>query len=113
MPKDGTAFCVGSWDNLSSKASSVNAPESLVWNETQKQEAIRFTASCDRITVTGAQCFDQWFGRVPTRTRDEFCRHWACRDRPLISTSAPRYSGAAGRSQICSTRVVAFVKAPP
>jgi hypothetical protein len=26
------------------------------------------------VVVTGAQCFDQWFDRPPTRSRDEFCR---------------------------------------
>jgi hypothetical protein len=28
----------------------------------------------DRVVVTGAQCYDQWFARVPERTREEFCR---------------------------------------
>ena len=27
----------------------------------------------DRIVVTGAQCYDQWFGRQPSRSREEFC----------------------------------------
>ena len=82
-----TAFCVGSWDHLSSKALIRDMPQRvLVWNETQRQEAIRFHGvSADRITVTGAQCFDQWFGRAPIRTREEFCRHVGLpADRPLI-----------------------------
>jgi hypothetical protein len=82
-----TAFCVGSWDHLSSKALIRDMPQRvLLWNETQKQEAIRFHGvPADRITVTGAQCFDQWFGRVPTRTREEFCRQVGLpADRPLV-----------------------------
>jgi len=27
----------------------------------------------ERVVVTGAQCFDQWFDRVPDRPRDRFC----------------------------------------
>jgi hypothetical protein len=82
-----TAFCVGSWDHLSSKALIRDMPQRvLVWNETQKQEALRFHGvPADRIIVTGAQCFDQWFGRAPIRTREEFCRHVGLpADRQLI-----------------------------
>ena len=28
-----------------------------------------------RIVVTGAQCYDQWFGWQPSRSREEFCVH--------------------------------------
>jgi hypothetical protein len=82
-----TAFCVGSWDHLSSKALIRDMPHRVfVWNETQKEEAIRFHGvPADRITVTGAQCFDQWFGRVPVRSREEFCRRVGLpADRSLI-----------------------------
>ena len=35
-----------------------------VWNETQKQEAVELHGvPPDRVVVTGAQCYDQWFGR--------------------------------------------------
>lgn len=27
----------------------------------------------DTVAVTGAQCYDQWFDRQPTRSREEFC----------------------------------------
>ena len=72
-----TAFAVGSWDHLSSKALVRDLPQRvLVWNETQKDEAVRLHGvPSDRIVVTGAQCYDQWFGRTPVRTRGEFCRH--------------------------------------
>jgi hypothetical protein len=70
-----TAFCVGSWDHLSSKALIRDMPHRvIVWNETQKREAVQLHGvPSDRVIVTGAQCYDQWFGRQPVRTRDEFC----------------------------------------
>jgi hypothetical protein len=72
-----TALAVWSWDHLSSKALIRDSPDRvLVWNDTQKREAIELHGvSPDRIVVTGAQCFDQWFGRSPTRDRETFCRH--------------------------------------
>ena len=70
-----TAFAVGSWDHLSSKALVRDVPQRVfVWNETQKAEAVRLHGvPPDRVVVTGAQCYDQWFGRQPVRSRDEFC----------------------------------------
>ena len=70
-----TAFAVGSWDHLSSKALVRDVPQRVfVWNDTQKAEAIRLHGvPADRVVVTGAQCYDQWFGRQPERTREEFC----------------------------------------
>ncbi len=82
-----TAFAVGSWDHLSSKALIRDLPQRIfVWNETQKEEAVRLhRVPADRVVVTGAQCYDQWFGRVPVRTREEFCRHVGLpADRPFI-----------------------------
>jgi hypothetical protein len=39
----------------------------------------------DRIVVTGAQCFDKWFGRSPSRDRQTFLAHIGLRfDRPVI-----------------------------
>ena len=71
-----TALSVWSWDHLSSKALIRVVPDAvLVWNEVQKEEAARFHGiTGDRVVVTGAQCFDRWFGRSPSRTREEFCR---------------------------------------
>jgi hypothetical protein len=70
-----SALCVWSWDHLSSKALIRVVPDKvIVWNHTQRQEAERFHGlSPDRVVVTGAQCFDQWFDRPPTRSREEFC----------------------------------------
>jgi hypothetical protein len=82
-----TGFCVGSWDHLSSKALLREMPDRvLVWNETQREEALRFHGvPAERVVVTGAQCYDQWFARQPARTRDEFCRHVGLpADRPYV-----------------------------
>jgi hypothetical protein len=72
-----TVLCVGSWDHLSSKSLLRAAPDLVtVWNETQKQEAIELhDVPPERIVVTGAQCYDQWFGWRPSRPREEFCEH--------------------------------------
>ncbi len=72
-----TALCVWSWDHLSSKALIRVRPDRvIVWNEMQKEEAARFHGIEDgRVLVTGAQCFDRWFDRLPSRGRVEFCRH--------------------------------------
>jgi len=70
-----SALCVWSWDHLSSKALIRVVPDKIiVWNDTQRREAERFHGvPADRVVVTGAQCFDQWFDRPPTRRREEFC----------------------------------------
>jgi len=71
-----TALCVWSWDHLSSKALIRVRPDALiVWNETQRDEAQRFHGiPPERVHVTGAQCFDRWFDRQPSRDRASFCR---------------------------------------
>ena len=71
------ALCVWSWDHLSSKALIRDWPDRVfVWNEVQRREAIDLHGvPDDRIVVTGAQCFDQWFDRQPSRDRAAFCAH--------------------------------------
>ena len=71
-----TALCVWSWDHLSSKALIRECPDRVfVWNETQKREAIELhRVPPDRVVVTGAQCFDHWFDRGPSRDRASFCK---------------------------------------
>jgi hypothetical protein len=71
-----TALCVWSWDHLTSKALIRELPDRVfVWNDTQKKEAIALhRVPADRVVVTGAQCFDQWFNRTPSRSREDFCR---------------------------------------
>ena len=82
-----TVFAVGSWDHLSSKALIRDMPQRVfVWNETQRQEAVRLHGvPPDHVVVTGAQCYDQWFGRQPVRPRAEFCRRVGLKDdRPYL-----------------------------
>ena len=82
-----TALCVWSWDHLSSKALIRDMPDRvIVWNEVQRGEARRFHGvPGDRVIVTGAQCFDQWFGRQPSRSRREFCDEVGlAADRPFV-----------------------------
>jgi hypothetical protein len=82
-----TALAVWSWDHLSSKALLRDHPDRVfVWNETQRREAIdEHGVPSDRVVVTGAQCFDHWFARRPSRSREEFCAQLKLPfDRPLI-----------------------------
>jgi hypothetical protein len=93
-----TGLCVWSWDHLSSKALIRERPDRVfVWNDTQKREAMELhRVPADQIVVTGAQCFDKWFGRSPSRDRDTFCRQIGLpADRPIILyvCSAP-FSGS-------------------
>jgi hypothetical protein len=82
------AACIMSWDHLSSKTLLHIPPDlTIVWNDVQKQEAVDMHGlPADRVVVTGAQCYDQWFERLSrrsrgaaeaegsNRTREEFCR---------------------------------------
>jgi hypothetical protein len=71
-----SALCVGSWDHLSSKALIRDWPDRVfVWNQTQAGEAVALhRVPRERVVVTGAQCFDQWFDRRPALDRETFCR---------------------------------------
>jgi hypothetical protein len=82
-----SALCVWSWDHLSSKALIRVVPDKIiVWNDVQRAEAERFHGiAADRVVVTGAQCFDQWFDRQPTRDRASFCQRVGLpADRPFV-----------------------------
>lgn len=82
-----TVLCVGSWDHLSSKALIRDVPHRVfVWNERQRQEAAGLHGvPAERVVVTGAQCYDQWFDRRPSRSREAFCARVGLRgDRPFI-----------------------------
>src|SRR5262245_26136924 len=81
------ALCVWSWDHLSSKALIRDWPDRVfVWNDVQRREAMDLHGvPDDRIVVTGAQCFDQWFNRQPSRDRAAFCAHVGLpADRPFV-----------------------------
>jgi hypothetical protein len=80
-------FAAGSWDHLSSKARIREVPDVVfVWNATQRQEAVQYHGIPDkRVVVTGAQCFDEWFDRQPSRDRATFCRYVGLpEDRPFV-----------------------------
>jgi len=82
-----TALAVWSWDHLSSKALIREVPDRvLVWNDIQRAEAKRFHGvPPSRVVVTGAQCFDRWFDRRPSRDRAVFCAAMGLpADRPFV-----------------------------
>jgi hypothetical protein len=81
------AFGVASWDHLSSKGELNLTPQHvIVWNDVQKDEAMRLHGvPADRITVTGAQVFDEWFEKRPSTSREAFCARVGLRaDRPIV-----------------------------
>jgi hypothetical protein len=70
------AFLPFSWDNLTNKgAIRIHADLTIVWNETQMREAVELHgARAERIVVTGAPRFDEFFGMKPSMPRERFCR---------------------------------------
>ena len=66
---------VYSWDHLSGKAVLHVAPSQvLVWNETQRREAVELHGlPASRVVVTGAYGYEQWLSREPSRSRQAFC----------------------------------------
>jgi len=68
------AFLPFSWDNLTNRGLVRIAPDRvLVWNEHQKREAVTYhDVPPDRVIVTGAPRFDDFFAMRPSTTRDEF-----------------------------------------
>jgi len=82
-----TAVLVWSWDHLSSKAIIRDLPDRVfVWNHVQMGEAMSMHGvPPERVEVTGAQCFDQWFDRKPARGRADFVRDVGLADeRPYV-----------------------------
>ena len=82
-----TVLPVGSWDHLSSKALLRSYPDRVtVWNESQRKEATDLHGvPADRVVVTGAQCYDQWFGRAPAEPYAAFCQKVGLRpDKPFV-----------------------------
>lgn len=89
-----TGHLVASWDNLSNKGR-IQIPTDLcvVWNDMQKREAIELHGCRGAsIVVTGAQLYDDWFERRPSRDRAAFCAELGLDPaRPLLlyACSAP------------------------
>ncbi len=78
--------CVPSWDNLTNKGLLKFTPERVfVWNEVQRREASELHGiPADRVVVTGAQLFDEWFDRRPSTGRDEFVRKIGLDSAPYV-----------------------------
>jgi hypothetical protein len=82
-----SAVTVASWDNLTGKGLIRVIPDFvLVWNDTQVEEAVELhRVPRERIVVTGACKFDDWFGRSPDRTFDELAsRVGLAADKPFL-----------------------------
>ena len=98
-----TVLSIGGWDHLSNKARISELPTRvLVWNDTQVREAVELHGiPPEHLVVTGAQCYDQWFGRVPARTREQFCGMLTLPvDRPfLLYTCSAMYPHAPTEAQ--------------
>lgn len=71
-----SSMLVFSWDNLSNKGLIHEMPDRvLVWNDTQMREAVKLhKCPPDRIVMTGAPRFDEFFEMQPASTRAEFCQ---------------------------------------
>jgi len=69
-----SAIAVASWDNLTGKGLLRVVPDRvLVWNEVQRDEAATMhSIPPERVVVTGAPKFAEWFERTPSRTPAEF-----------------------------------------
>ena len=69
------AFLPFSWDNLTNRGLIRVQPDRVfVWNEIQKREAVDLhRVSSDRVVVTGAARFDDFFDLRASTTREDFC----------------------------------------
>ena len=69
------SMAVASWDNLTNKGMvNVQPDQVIVWNDAQKREAVDLhRVAPERVRVTGAQLFDDWFDRQPSQSREAFC----------------------------------------
>jgi len=69
-----SALPVASWDNLTSKGAVQCRPDSiLVWNEAQKEEAVKLQhMPPERVHVTGAHSYQHWFSWEPSSDRPAF-----------------------------------------
>jgi hypothetical protein len=67
-------FLPFSWDNLTNKGLMRIQPDRvLAWNETQRSEAIELHGCPpERLEVTGAARFDDFFERTPSMSREQF-----------------------------------------
>jgi hypothetical protein len=68
------AFLPFSWDNLTNRGLVRVAPDrAIVWNERQKEELVRYHGvPADRVVITGAPRFDEFFAMAPSTEREPF-----------------------------------------
>ncbi|MCX6553052.1 MAG: hypothetical protein NTY02_18965, partial [Acidobacteria bacterium] len=111
-----TVFCVWSWDTLSSKSILRTMPDLVtVWNDTQKQEAVTLhRVPPSKVAVTGAQCFDHWFNRKPSKSREAFCgRAGLPADPPFILwVCSALFVGTASESAVVEQWLDALRRSP-
>lgn len=71
-----SCLMVASWDNLTNKGLILARPDRvIVWNRFQKEEAVEMHGiPADSVILTGAQLYDHWFERQPSRDYAGFCR---------------------------------------
>ena len=101
------ALAVTSWDHLTSKGLIKGRPDRvLLWNEAQRREAIELHGVApQRITITGAQLFDQWFDREPTLSRDAFMEELGLDPaRPLVLYTGSSANITPGEREIAFVR---------
>ena len=69
------AFLPFSWDNLTNRGLIRVAPDRvLAWNEPQRREAVELHGvPANRVIITGAPRFDEFFALRPSTSREEFC----------------------------------------
>ena len=80
-------YPVFSWDNLSTKGLIHVQPDGvIVWNERQRTEAVEMHGvPPDRVAVTGAPRFDEFFAMSPGTTREQFCAiHGLDASQPIV-----------------------------
>jgi hypothetical protein len=102
-----TAVCIASWDNLTNKGVMRIEPDLvMVWNDAQRREAEEYHYMPPaKVVTTGAQLFDKWFTRQPTRARAAFCA------RVGLPDTAPFLLFTGSSSFISESRAeVAFVR---
>jgi hypothetical protein len=98
---------VGSWDHLTSKGLVRLVPDAvLVWNETQRREAVRLhRVPSSRVVITGAQPLDHWFEPVSIAAVQSFRRSLGIDDDRkilLVVGSSPKM--APGESEVLFVR---------
>jgi hypothetical protein len=75
----------------------------LVWNDVQKQEAIEMHGVRRSGWSYRRAPYDQWFGRVPSRSRESFCsRVGLASDRPfVVYLCSSLFRGTGQRTRVC------------